>query len=200
MEKFYLKNNRIKLIRFIVSYIDKVKTDTLHMKSEVKQFLNTSTELEEILDRLNRKSIVPDIQNIDISSYEIYEDRIVSSYEEADKLINPNIDDVRNNKIKELEDSFNIILSKGFEIELSGGRYNISCTYNDLYILENCKKSENYEVFLNNERVLIEKDDFDKLYAESNKFYNDKYSLKNELILRCRNASSVEEINTINFE
>lgn len=200
MEKFYLKNNRIKLVRFIVSYIDEIKTDTLHMRSEVKQLLNTSTELEEIIDRLNRKSIVPDIENIDVSSYEVYEDRLVSSYEEADKLINPNLEDVKSNKIKEIEDSFNIILSKGYEIELSEKTYNVSCTFNDLFVLENCKKSETYEVFLNNEKVIIEKDDFDKLYKESNKFYNDKYTLKNELILKCKNTTSVEEINTIKFE
>lgn len=199
MKKFYLKNNKIKLIRYIVSYKEEVLTDTLEMKNEIKQFLSTSTELEELLDRLNKKLIVPNIENIDTSLYEVYENVHVSSYEEADKLINPDIEEMRSLKIKNIEDEFNMLLLKGCEIELSTDTFTVSCTTSDLFILENCKKSENYEVFLNSEKVTVEKNDFDILYNKSNEFYNKTYETKNELISKCKTVQSVEELNTISF-
>lgn len=91
MEKiFYIENNRIKLIRNIIEYTEDTKTDTLEMTKKIKQYLNTNKDLEELEKRLIRKGVKYDVSKQDVSEYEVYENKIVGSLEDAIELMNIN--------------------------------------------------------------------------------------------------------------
>lgn len=202
MEKrFYVENNRIKIIRFVVSYDERIETETLIKTSSIKQLLNTDADLEELLNRLKTKLIVPLVENLDTSDINIFEGRYVESYEEADKLINPDLETVKKLKIEEIEKTFDTMLGNGIQLEIQSRTYNVSCKSSDILYYNSMLQADmqSYELILDNEMVTLTKEEFKKLHTESNNFFTEKYAQQNQLIFKCKKATTIDEVKNISI-
>lgn len=85
---YYLDNNKIKLVRHIISYTEETVTDTLEMTKNITQYLNSDEDLKELEKRLTRKGVKFNVVSNDITELEVYENRKVDSVEEAEELLN----------------------------------------------------------------------------------------------------------------
>ena len=197
---FYLENNRIKLVRHIVSYNETVITNTLKKVSGVTQYLNNDSALEELLDRLNRKGVSMEVKTIDTRLYEIHENKIVNNIQEAELLVNPSIETVKKMKLTEVEYNFNRAISEGIELEINGEKVKFNIGRDDLMYYRELilTEKDEYEILsLDKDYVRVNKDQFNTIISESSKRYMELYEHKSNLISEITKSEDITTINSI---
>lgn len=119
MQKYYIENRQIKLNRYAVLYDEMCFSSKLETKVKVIQYSESELELEQLKQSLVMKNIPYRIETLDISDIEKFEGLFVNSEEEARKLIEPTIDELKLDKINEIKDACEQNIFIGVDVELS---------------------------------------------------------------------------------
>ena len=121
MRKYYVQDGKIVINKYAVRYeriINNVKAET---KSEVLQYAADDIELSGLLGELERNEIAYTVINLDTEDILKYDGIRVVSEEEARRLIEPALEEVKGDKIKEISDTCKETIFKGINVTLSDG-------------------------------------------------------------------------------
>ncbi len=121
MRKYYVQDGKIVINKYAVRYeriINNVKSET---KSEVLQYVADDIELSGLLGELERNGTDYTVINLDTEDILKYDGMRVVSDEEARRLIEPALEEVKGDKIKEISDTCKETIFKGINVTLSDG-------------------------------------------------------------------------------
>ena len=121
MRKYYVQDGKIVINKYAVRYeriINNIKSET---KSEVLQYAADDIELSGLLGELERNEIAYTVINLDTEDILKYDGMRVVSDEEARRLIEPALEEVKGDKIKEISDTCKETIFKGINVALSDG-------------------------------------------------------------------------------
>ena len=121
MRKYYVQDGKIVINKYAVRYeriINNVKAET---KSEVLQYAADDIELSGLLGELERNGTAYTVINLDTEDILKYDGMRVVSDEEARRLIEPALEEVKGDKIKEISDTCKETIFKGINVTLSDG-------------------------------------------------------------------------------
>ena len=121
MKKYYVEGNTIKLIRYIIEYSLNKKMDTKEYNTQGKIYINNDNLLEIEKQKLDLQNSEYKITEVDVSDILQFENLIVSNEEEAEELINPNIEVLITNKNKELSELCEQTIFNGIDVTLTDG-------------------------------------------------------------------------------
>ena len=121
MKKYYVKNGRIVINKYCIKYNYTVDNGSALTMSEVYQYAQNDDELNSITNELEAKNIPYKVELLDVADIEKYNGIPVSSDEDARKIVEPNIDEVKANKLKEISDICEQTIYKGIDVTLSDG-------------------------------------------------------------------------------
>ena len=121
MRKYYVQDGKIVINKYAVRYeriINNIKSET---KSEVLQYVADDIELSGLLGELERNGTAYTVINLDTEDILKYDGMRVVSDEEARRLIEPALEEVKGDKIKEISDTCKETIFKGINVTLSDG-------------------------------------------------------------------------------
>ena len=121
MKKYYVQNGKVVINKYCVQYIYSVDNVSSKTTSEVMQYVKNKDELTALLREFNEKGIEYTATEIDVSDIIKYDGVSVGSDEEARRLIEPTLDEVKADKIKEISDICEQTIYKGVDVTLSDG-------------------------------------------------------------------------------
>ena len=121
MRKYYVQNGKIVINKYAVCYERIINNPKAETKSEVLQYAGDDIELNGLLGELDRGGIEYTVTNLDTEDILRYDGMPVSSGEEARRLIEPTIDEVKGDKIKEISATCEETIFKGVDVALSDG-------------------------------------------------------------------------------
>lgn len=200
-KKYYLENNKLKLIRHIVSYNEIINTDLLYRESNVYQYLNSDKDLEELEIILKRRGIEYKVDSIDVSLYEEYENTTMS-LDEIDSILNPDIETIRNVTINKIEQQYSDKLASGIEINLKNSTEIFSCTPEDtqyIQLLLN-KNEDEYTIFnIDKKEIKVDREDLENINNVIGDFVLNEFSNKQDKISKINSSKSIKNISKINL-
>ena len=121
MKKYYVKNGKIIINKYSVCYSYNTDNGNSETKSEVIQYCRNDNEFNALVTELEQKDIEYTISALDVSDILMFDGLPVSNNEEARKLIEPAIDEVKADKLKEISDICEQTIYKGIDVTLSEG-------------------------------------------------------------------------------
>lgn len=121
MKKYYIEGNTVKLIRYIIEYSLSKTMSTKEYVTTGKIFINNNDLLEIEKQKLDLQNSEYKITEVDVSDILQFENLIVSNEEEAEELINPNIEVLIANKNKELSELCEQTIFNGIDVTLTDG-------------------------------------------------------------------------------
>ena len=121
MKKYYIKNNKIIVNKYQVVYGYSINNPDSETISEVTQYVTNENELNALTAELNYKGIEFNITELDTADIMKYSGLVVKDEEEARKLIEPSLDEVKADKIKEVSEKCKQIIYNGIDVTLSDG-------------------------------------------------------------------------------
>lgn len=83
---YYIEDNKIKLVRYIVSYTETKEWNNGNRITDTTQYLSTSNEYQALTDMLKYRNVKYETTRVDPSKYSTLEFTEVKSREEADEL------------------------------------------------------------------------------------------------------------------
>ena len=121
MKNYYVQNGKIVVSKYCVEYA--YTTDNLSSKSttNVKQFVKNNDELTALLSELNSKGIEYTATELDVADIQKFDGVFVGSDDEARRLIEPTLDEVKTDKIKEISQACEQTIFNGVDVALSSG-------------------------------------------------------------------------------
>ena len=121
MKKYYVQNGKIVINKYAVSYHQNIINDNSETQSDVIQYCRNDNELNALTSELLRNGIEYTISEIDVTDILKFDGLKVSNEEEARKLIEPTLDEVKADKLKEISDICEETIYKGIDVTLSDG-------------------------------------------------------------------------------
>lgn len=121
MKKYYVCNGNIIINKYCFKYtytIDNVSSET---KSEVVQYCRDDNEFNALVAELKKKNIDYTVLKLDTEDILRYDGMPAASDEEARRLIEPALEEVKGDKINEISAACKETIFKGIEVTLSDG-------------------------------------------------------------------------------
>ena len=121
MKNYYVQNGKVVVNKYCVEYA--YTTDNLSSKSttNVKQFVKNNDELTALTNELNSKGVEYTTTELDVADIQKFDGVFVGSDDEARRLIEPTLDEVKTDKIKELSQACEQTIFNGVDVTLSDG-------------------------------------------------------------------------------
>ena len=121
MKKYYVKNGKVVVNKYCVQYVRVVDNGDVQTVSEVCQYLKNNDELRALTEELNFKGIEYTATELEVSDILKFDGALVGSEEEARKLIEPTLEEVKAGKIKELTAVCQETIFNGIDVTLTSG-------------------------------------------------------------------------------
>ena len=121
MKKYYVENGKIVINKYGVKYNVSESTGKMERTSEFLQYVRNEGDLNAVVSELQRKGVLYEVAEIDVSDILKYDGMEVSSEEEARRLIEPALDEVKEDKLKEISDTCRETIYNGVDVTLSDG-------------------------------------------------------------------------------
>lgn len=121
MKKYCVQNGKVVINKYCVQYVYLVDTTSSKTTSEVVQYVKNQNELNSLTNELTQKGIEFEVTEIDVSDIEQFDGVFVTDEEQARRIIEPTLDEVKSDKIKEISDICEQTIYKGVDVTLSNG-------------------------------------------------------------------------------
>ncbi len=121
MKKYYVQNGKVMINKYCVEYKYSSQGGNTETKFDVIQYIADDLELNGLISELQRKGIEYKITEFDVSDIQMYDGMPVESDEEARKIIEPTLEEVKADKIKQLSDICEKTIFNGIDVILSDG-------------------------------------------------------------------------------
>ena len=120
MKKYFVENGKVVVNKYCVTYTYTAESEKSSTKFEVVQNLKNDDELRALTEELNLKGIEYKILELDVADIEKFDGVAIASEEEARKLIEPTLEEVKAEKIKEISEACEKKIYDGIDVEISG--------------------------------------------------------------------------------
>ncbi len=121
MKKYYVKNGKVVVNKYCVQYVYSVDNGNSETKSEVVQYAVNDNELNALTKELEAKGIEYSVVELDTDDIAKYNGVNVSSDEEARRIVEPTLEEVISDKLKEISDICEQTIYNGIDVTLSDG-------------------------------------------------------------------------------
>ena len=121
MKKYYVKNGKVVVNKYCVQYVYNVDNGNSETKSEVVQYAVNDNELNALTKELEAKGIEYSVVELDTNDIAKYNGVNVSSDEEARRIVEPTLEEVISDKLKEISDICEQTIYNGIDVTLSDG-------------------------------------------------------------------------------
>ena len=121
MKKYYVKNGKVVVNKYCVQYVYSVDNGNSETKSEVVQYAVNDNELNALTKELEAKGIEYSVVELDTDDIAKYNGINVSSDEEARRIVEPTLEEVISDKLKEISDICEQTIYNGIDVTLSDG-------------------------------------------------------------------------------
>lgn len=121
MKKYYVKNGKVVVNKYCVQYVYSVDNGNSETKSEVVQYAVNDNELNALTKELEAKGIEYSVVELDTDDIAKYNGVNVSSDEEARRIVEPTLEEVISDKLKEISDICEQTIYIGIDVTLSDG-------------------------------------------------------------------------------
>ena len=121
MKKYYVKNGKVVVNKYCVQYVYSVDNGNSETKSEVVQYAVNDNELNALTKELETKGIEYSVVELDTDDIAKYNGVNVSSDEEARRIVEPTLEEVISDKLKEISDICEQTIYNGIDVTLSDG-------------------------------------------------------------------------------
>lgn len=121
MKKYCVQNGKVVVYRYCVQYVYSVDNANSKTVSDVIQYVKNQNELNSLANELTQKGIEFEVTEIDVSNIEQFDGLAVASDEQARRIIEPTLEEVKTDKIKEISDVCEQTIYKGVDVTLSDG-------------------------------------------------------------------------------
>lgn len=121
MRKYCVQNGKVIINRYCVEYKYSSQGGNIETNFDVTQYIADDLELNGLISELQRKGIEYEVTEIDVSDIQMYDGMTVESDEEARKIIEPVLEEVKADKIKQLSDACEKTIFNGIDVILSDG-------------------------------------------------------------------------------
>ena len=120
MKNYYVQNGKININKYCVEYTYTNDNSNSTTTTEVEQYLKNDDELNALTDELTKRNEKYKVTLLNTENLTEFDGVAVNSYEEARKLIEPTLEEVKASKIKEISDLCENKIYKGIDIVLDG--------------------------------------------------------------------------------
>lgn len=120
MKRYYIEGNVIRIIRYVVDYSINKDTKLRTYATNGKIYVNDDVKLAEEKERLERQGAEYTVTELDVNDIEKFDGINVTSDEDARKLIEPTLEEVKAEKIKEISEACEKKIYDGIDVEISG--------------------------------------------------------------------------------
>lgn len=206
---YYIENGKIKLNRYKVTYTEEIKNFKSNKITNTEVFASDENELNFIKQDLDVRQIEYDIENIDVSDYEEFEGVAARTIDEAHKIVNPSIDEIKRKKIEEIKNECRNTIYKGVDVELNGSIKHFSLTMEDQININALKSQIETDILDISKGVpyhadgelctLFPLDEFNKIYKEANYFIIEQTSYCNHLIAYIKEVEEKSDIYKVKY-
>lgn len=182
MEKYYIENGKIKLNRYYLKYKNNYTSSQIETTVETIQYADSETQLNNIKQELISKGIPFVEGQLDIEDIKEFEGVEAASIEDARRIIEPSIDEIKADKISEIKEACQQAIFNGVDVKLSDNSIkHFSLTIQDqqnlnnlmIMLLKNTTSNEIYEIYYHADGELCQKysrDDFTKIFVAASEY------------------------------
>ena len=121
MKKYYVENGKVVINRYAVKYNVTESTGKIERNADFVQYIRNDEDLNTIVSELQRKGVLYEIVEMEVDGILKYDGMTVHSEEEARRIIAPTLEEVKEDKLKEISDICREIIFKGVDVTLSNG-------------------------------------------------------------------------------
>ena len=121
MKKYYVKNGKLVVNKYGVQYVYSVDNGNSETKSEVVQYAVNDNELNALTKELEAKGIEYSVVELDTDDIAKYNGVNVSSDEEARRIVEPTLEEVISDKLKEISNACEQTIFNGIDVTMSDG-------------------------------------------------------------------------------
>ena len=121
MKKYYVENRKIVINKYGVKYNVSESTGKMERTSEFLQYVRNEGDLNAVVSELQRKGVLYEVIEIDVSDILKFDGVDVENDEEARRLVEPTLEEVREDKVKEISDICRETVFRGIDVTLSDG-------------------------------------------------------------------------------
>lgn len=121
MKRYYVENGVIVINKYAVKYDLIQSTGKTETASEIVQYFSDDLELGGLISELESKDIDFELIELDTRDILRYGGICVNSEEEARRLVEPSLEEVVSDKLKEISDACKETIYKGVDVELKDG-------------------------------------------------------------------------------
>jgi len=121
MKKYFVENGRVVVNKYCVKYSYHLSNGNTETNYDVCQYIVNDSELESLTLELEQKNIEFSVSEMDIKDIACFDGIPADSYEEARKIIEPTLEEVKADKIKEISYACQKTIFNGIDVALSDG-------------------------------------------------------------------------------
>ena len=121
MKKYFVENGRVVINKYCVEYSYHLSNGNTETNYDVCQYIVNDGELESLISELKQKNIEFNVFEMDIKDIACFNGIPADSYEDARKIIEPTLEEVKADKIKEISSACQKIIFNGIDVALSDG-------------------------------------------------------------------------------
>ncbi len=208
MKRYYVKNGRIVINKYAVTYCQNIDNGDSETKSNIVQYTINDNELDSLLTELSQRNIDFIVSELNTDDILKYDGLSVSDEEGARRIIEPSLDEVKADKIKELSDICRETIYNGIEIkEDNGNILHFSLKTEDQlnlnrlsFICENYNDKDSVIYHANGEDYReFSKDEFLKIVKASSEFISKETMYYGKLKKYVEGLSDIHTITNIKY-
>ncbi len=203
MKKYFVQNGKVIINKYCVTYSYDVESENLLTKSEVCQYLENDDELSALLGELEVKGIEYTVTELEVAGILKFDGVLVGSEEEARRLIEPTLEEVKADKILEISAVCQEKIFNGVDVTLANGetkhfslKIEDQLNLNRLALIFRDAKEDCGIVYHADGEVCSEfsKEDFFKIVNLASEFISEETEKCNKLMKRVEELLTVEEV------
>lgn len=121
MKKYFVENGRVVINKYCVKYSYCLSNGNVETNYDVCQYIVNDSELESLTLELETKGIAYKVTELDVFDIMMYDGMPVESEEQARKIIEPTLEEVKADKINEISHACQKTIFNGIDVALSDG-------------------------------------------------------------------------------
>ena len=210
MKKYYVQNGKIVINKYSVKYEYIINNPNSETKASVLQYAADDTELSGLENELKEKGIKYTVTELETDDIMKFNGTEIETEEEARRIVEPTIEEVKEDKIKEISDACRETIFEGIDVKLSNenvkhfslkteDQININNLLEQVSI-GNIKAENGIPYHADGEMcILFSVQDFTLIANEAANFILKQTTYCNHLMAYIRSLENIKEISDITY-
>ncbi len=202
MKKYFVENGRVVINKYCVEYSYHLSNGNTETNYDVCQYIVNDGELESLTSELERKNIEFAVVEMDIKDIACFDGIPADSYEDARKIIEPTLEEVKADKIKEISAVCERKIYNGIDVEFGSEIKHFSLKIEDQLNINRLafifgRKEDGEGIIYHADGELCEKfskEDFFKIVDAASDFISSETEYCNRLMKYTEGLENVKDV------